>query len=519
MEKLNISPTIGFNYYDVQFRRLTGATQGGFASPGIFNLGNSSEQAKITQDHYHSRILGLFGNLSVGWDDKIFLEYSYRNDWSSTLPDGVGQGLTKDQDFDYHAVGLSAIVSDYLGLSDNPIFNYMKFRAGWGQTGKDATAYALTSLYTVNPLHIDFGQNFVVQAPFAGQSTATRQGQIGNNTLEPELTTTVEVGADFGFLDNKVQLSYTYYNSVHEKQIVTILLPNSSGFTQTTANIGEIENKGHEVGLTLTPINRQENGLRWDLNLTWSRNRNVVNQISQDLDELTYYNSGRGVTQVAKVGHPVGTWKGQVARKTPDGRPIVDDAGAPVYTTTDEVIGNTQPDWLAGLNSTLAFKGFRLGFLFDAREGGTIFSLTKFATEFNGTSLSSITNDRVPFVIPNSVVENDDGTFTPNTTPIPVDVFVDDGNYSRNVIDGSFVKLREVTLGYSIPSSITNTLKMRSASIQLFVKNPRFWLPDVNSYGDPEVNNPVGTATNVSGVESTQTPPSKSYGFNINITF
>lgn len=512
MDKLNISPTIGFNFFDVKLRRLLGETQGGFASPGIFNLGNSQEQAKITQDHFHRRIMGLFGNLSFGWDEKIFLEYSYRNDWSSTLPEG-------NQDFDYHAIGANVILSDYMGLGDNPVFNYLKLRTSYGTTGKDAPAYSLTSLYTVNPQFVDFGQNFIVQAPFAGQPGATRQGLIGNNTLRPELTTTFEVGADMGFFENKVQLSYTYYRSIHTDQIVTIQLPTSSGFTQTTANIGEIENKGHELGLTLTPINNRDNGLRWDVNLTWSRNRNLVNRISDDLDELTYYNSGRGVTQVARVGHPLGTWKGQVARKTPDGRPIVDDAGAPKYTTSDEVIANTQPDWLGGLNSTVEFKGFRLGFLFDARQGSTIFSLTKFATEFNGTSLSSVTNDRVPFVIPNSVVENDDGTFSENTTAIPVDVFVDDGNYSRNVIDGSFVKLREVTLGYSIPSSITNSLKLRNASIQLFVKNPKFWLPDANVYGDPEVNNPTGTATNVTGVESTQTPPSRSYGFNINLTF
>jgi hypothetical protein len=371
----------------------------------------------------------------------------------------------------------------------------------------------------VNPDFVDFGQNYIVKGPFAGQPATTRQGLIGNNTLRPELTTTFEVGADLGFFDNRIQLSYTYYHSIHTDQIVTVKLPTSSGFTETTANIGEIENTGHEISLSATPINNREIGLRWDVNLTWSRNRNLVNRISDDLDELTYYNSGRGVTQVAKVGHPLGTWKGQVARKTPDGRPIVDDAGAPVYTTTDEVIADTQPDWLGGLNSSVEFKGLRLGFLFDVRQGSTIFSLTKFATEFNGTSLSSIKNNRVPFVIPNSVVENEDGTFTPNTTPIPVDTYVDDGNYSRNVIDGSFVKLREVTLGYTLPSSITNPLKLRNASIQLFVKNPKFWLPSVNVYGDPETNNPVGTATNVTGVESTQTPNSRSYGFNINVTF
>jgi hypothetical protein len=211
--------------------------------------------------------------------------------------------------------------------------------------------------------------------------------------------------------------------------------------------------------------------------------------------------------------------KGQVPRYTESGQPIVDANGSPVYTTESQIINDIQPDWLGGVNSSLEYKGVRLGFVLDTRQGGTIYSQTKQMTEFNGTAASSVIYDRKPFVVPNSVVENDDGTFSPNTTAIGVDAFLDDGNYGKYVIDATYVKLREVTLGYSIPKSILSNVKMQQATIQLFVKNPKIWLPSQNSYADPEVNGPVNSTSNANNVETTQIPTSTSLGFNINITF
>lgn len=514
VDKLNMNAIVGFNYYDVKKRVLLGQTQGGFAVPGIFNLGNSLDVPRVTQAHLARRIMGAFANVGFSYDEKIFLEYSGRNDWSSTLPPG-------NQSFDYHALGANVILSEYLGLKDNDYINFLKVRSSYGSSGKDAGVYLLSSLYTNNPQLFDFGSGFIVSTPLAGQPATTRNGLIGNDKLQPELTKTFEIGADFAFLKNRVQLAYTYYHSKHENQIVEAELPRSSGYTVTAVNVGLLENKGHEVALTLTPIN-QPDGLRWDINLTWSKNTSLVKKISDQTDELTILNTGRGVTLVAKEGEPFGSWKGQVKTYSPDGKMIVDANGSPVYTTEAEIAGSTQPDWLGGLSSTLDYKGFRLGFLFDTRQGGQIFSLTKQATEFNGTALTSIKNNRQPFVIPNSVVNtgtDDAPVYVTNETPIAVDNWLDDGNYTKYLIDGSYIKLREVTLGYTIPKSITSKLRMQNASIQLFTKNPKFWLPSENSFADPEVNGPENATSNANGLESTQTPPSRSYGFNLNITF
>lgn len=511
MEKLSVTPTIGVNYYDVRKRQLTGATQGGLAIPGIYNLGNSKDRASVTQNHFARRIIGAFGNIGFAWDNKIFVEYSARNDWSSTLPEN-------SQSFFYQSIGANTIVSDYLGLESNKVINYFKFRASYGTTGKDASPYLLSSLFVNNPTLVEYRDIYLINTPLDGQPGASRDGLIGNSSLKPELTKTLEVGGDFGFFSNKIQLTYTYYKSNHTQQIVIAELPRSSGFTSTPVNIGEIQNTGHELAVTAVPI-ELANGLRWTLNLTWSKNTSLVKKISDDTDELTIWNSGRGVTLVAKEGQPFGTWKGQVARYTDEGQPIVDENGSQTYTTDAQIISSIQPDWIGGLTSTLEYKGFRFGFVLDTRQGGQIFSLTKAATEFNGTSVTTTINDRKPFIIPNSVVENEDGTFSPNTKKVAVDVYVDDGNYSRHLLDASFIKLREITLGYSFPRSILSPLKIKQASINLFVKNPKTWLPGENKFADPEVNGPVSSTSNATGVESTQTPVSKSYGVNLNITF
>jgi hypothetical protein len=514
LENLNVNVTAGSNYYDVNRRVMIGETQGGFAIPGIFNLANSLDLPTVTQVHFARRIIGAFGNVSLGWDDKIFLDASIRNDWSSTLPKG-------NESFKYASVGASVIVSDYLDISDNEYFNYFKFRTSYGTTGKDAVPYLLSNLYLNNPRLVEYQDIYMINTPLNGQPGASRDPLIGNNQLQPELTTTFEIGADLNFLQNKVQLQYTYYNSQHKKQIVTAELPRSTGYFRQPVNIGLMENKGHEVALSAVPID-MPNGLKWDINLTWSQNRSLVVDIideNTEGNELVIWDSGRGVTQVAKEGHPFGTWMGQAPLMTPDGRPIVDANGSQRYTTESVAISSNQPDWLGGLSTGISYKGARLGVLFDTRQGGEFFSLTKAAVEFNGTGMTTIINDRQPFVIPNSVVENGDGSFSDNTSPINVDAYVDDGNYARHLLDGSFVKLREVTLGYQFPKSLISKLKLQQASVQLFAKNPMVWLPSENMYGDPEVNGPVGSTGNASGVESTQTPLSRSYGFNVNFTF
>ena len=509
-EKFGLNTSIGYNIFDRTISNTTAQTQGGLVVPGVYNLGNSRSQPRSDQNDSRYRIMGFFGNAGVSMDNKLFLEYSARADYSSTLP-------VDNQAFFYQAIGASAILSDYLGLKESKNFNFLKLRGSFGTTGKDAGLYLLQSSYAGNPQLAAFGDIYDINFPFNGQTGFSKNGQIGNPNLKPELTTTLELGIDAGFFNDRVGVEYTYFSSKHDDQIVTVSLPRSSGFINTPKNVGQITNKGHEIALNLRPFTNR-NGFYTDFNFTFTTFKNKVVKISDETDELVIWDSGRGVTLVAEEGLPFGTFKGQVPTYDPSGNPIV-AGGLPVYTTIAEPIGNVQPKYIAGLSSKLGYKNLSFNFLLDGRQGSKMFSITKFYSEFNGTALTTTINDRKPFVIPNSVVQNEDGTFSPNTVATLADQYVDDGNWARNVIDASFLKLREVGLTYDLPKSITKRLAMSGASIGIFAKNPKFWLAKENTFADPEANGPGTVQTNITGVETSQTPPSKSFGVNINVQF
>jgi TonB-linked SusC/RagA family outer membrane protein len=508
MPKLKLTATGGLNFFDVNYREVLGETNGGLVVPNVYNLANSKDRASAEQNHFQRRIIGLLGSATFGWDDKIFLTYSARNDWSSTLPED-------NQSFFYQAIGISAVVSDYLDLENSPI-NYIKLRADYGTTGKDAQIHQLSNLYETNPIFRDFGDVYQVKSPLGGQTSITKRPLIGNSELKPELTTTFEIGTDLSFFDGRIEAAYTYYKANSTDQIVQVDLPSSTGYRSTVMNIGEVQNRGHEVTLTLVPLALQ-NSFKWSMNISWSRNRSEIIKVSDQADDLTYWDDGSGVTLKAEVGQPFGSWKGQVKRFTSEGQPIVDANGYHAYTPDIQTVGHVQPDWIGGLVNTFSFKGVSLGVVLDTRQGGMFLSRTKFFTDFNGTSLSSLIGDRKPFVIPNSVVENSDGTFSSNTKEVIANSYLDDGNATRLLIDASFVKLREVTLGYDLPRSLVNKLHLQGLSVRLFAKNLKFWLPEENTFADPEVNGPAGP-TNLQNIESSQTPPSRSYGINLNIT-
>lgn len=508
-KQYGVSASLGYNLFDRNISNTVGETRGGLIVPGIYNLANSAELARSTQADSRYRIMGIFGNAILDWNKKIFVEYSARNDYSSTLP-------VNNQSFFYQGFGASAILSELFDMTSDK-FNFLKVRANYGTTGKDAGLYLLNSVFLGNPLVEDWPDIYDITMPFNGQSGFSRGNQIGNPDLRPELTTTLELGVDAGFFNDRVSLDYTWFRSVHDDQIVVVSLSDASGFGNTPKNVGKIVNKGHEVTLGLRPFTNR-NGFHWDINLNFSTINNVVEKISDETDELVIYDSGRGVTLVAEKGKPFGTFKGTAPRFDPNGNPIV-AGGLPVYTSDAEDLGSIQADWIGGLSTSIGWKNLTLNALLDTRQGNEMFSLTKFYTEFNGTASTTTIFDRKPFIIPNSVVENPDGTYSPNTTETLANAYIDDGNWGRNVLDASFVKLREVGLTYKFSSSVINKIKASDLSLNVFVRNPLIWLSSENTFADPEVNGPGTAQSNISGIETTQTPNSRSYGVSLNLKF
>lgn len=517
-DDFELKATVGYNFFQRNFERLTGNTIGGLVVPGVFNLSNGTEGTVSEQEREKYRIYGVLGNTTLGYKNAAFLEFSIRNDWSSTLP-------KQNNSFLYGAAGASLIFTDLFDIQ-NDVLNYGKLRASYGTTGKDAEPYLLNSVFSGNPDIVNLGDDFSLNFPKNGIPGFTLGNVIGNPELKPELTTTFEAGADLSFFDNIFNVSYTYYKSTHSDQIVEITLPRSTGYTLTSSNVGEMINKGHELTLSLSPLKNVVKGLDFELFANYSTNDNEVIKISEETDELTltqgpFLASYSGVTLVAKEGLPFGTFRALAPLTNDAGQVVVDpNTGFPLYTEDEQYLGSYQPDYLLSFGTNINYKGFGLKVLVDMKEGGTFLSQTKASTEFNGTALHTTDFNREPFVLPNSVIDNGDGTFSANTIEVTEqDYYTNyDAAPSTLLVDASFVKLREVELSYTFPSKFLGDTGIERLRLALYGKNLKFWLPSENTFADPEVNGP-GLTGNSQGIETTQVPSSRSLGVNLQLTF
>jgi hypothetical protein len=344
---------------------------------------------------------------------------------------------------------------------------------------------------------------------------------LGNPRLKSELTTAYEAGTELRFLDDRIGLDFTYYKSVSKNIIVNVPVPGTSGFTSQTANAGTMQNRGIEIALNATPI-LLENSFRWDLNFTFTRNRNRVTEVTNVTPNIGIGGLG-SVALEARVGQPYGSFFGTKMRRDEEGRVVINPAsGFPLLDPVLTTLGNIQPDFLAGASTTLSYKGLALNVLFDTKQGGKFFSNTIGTGYFAGTLKETTAYDRQPFIYPNSVIPNPDGsgTFIPNTT-----VFTDGGfNYWRQVttagenslFDASYVKLREASLSYSLPVAVVSKVKLTGIQFSLIGRNLFLWTPKSQPHIDPEVSS-LGSGNN-QGYEFFAYPSTRSYGASLRLT-
>jgi hypothetical protein len=280
-----------------------------------------------------------------------------------------------------------------------------------------------------------------------------------------------------------------------EGQILPVQIPHSSGYGTFVRNLGKISNKGIELGLTVTPIRTDD--FNWDIRYTFSNNKNEVLELYEGLEEVSLIAFG-GVSYVATVGEPLGTFRGNDYLRTADGKLIVGTTGLPLGSTQKITYGNSQPKYLMGLFNDFNYKGVNFSFGFDYRKGGLMYSYTQRLTQFVGNSENTLYNDRNPFVVPNSVVQtgtNGDGTpiYSENLVPVDVnDIYTywqpntNPGIERTHFFDRTYLKLREVTLGYNLPTSIVGRTPFSGVNISLVGRNLLLWTPEENRLIDPE---------------------------------
>lgn len=477
----------------------------GLVVPGWYSFDNSSGPIITFDALSRRRLVGLYAELNLSYKNLLYIGATARNDWSSTLP-------KQNNSFFYPSVNGSFVFSEL--FKDAPlakIINYGKLRASWAQVGNDADPYLLRTYYAATSINGGFGSTTF---PFNGINGYTLSDAIGNSALKPEITTAAEIGTEINFLDNRISLDLSVYKNKSKDQIIPVPLAPSTGSTQKTLNTGLVENKGIEIGLRGTPI-RTASGLTVELFGTYTKNKNTV--LDLGVADQIVIGGFTGMSIVAAKGRPYGEFYAQDIRRDGNGNVVVDANGLPLSTPTAVYLGSYNPKYQASWGVNAGYKGFTFSLLFDTKQGGKFFSRTRDITDFVGVSEESAAADRLGIVWPGSVTAdpNDATKFIPNTTKYIPENYWTNKPDGQNVLDASYVRLREASLSYRIPKSVLQRTPFGDLTVGLFGNNLALWAK--NKYADPEVNS--GGAGNEQGFDFTAQPSLRNFGFNVRVSF
>jgi TonB-linked SusC/RagA family outer membrane protein len=478
--------------------------------PNIYNFTNTAVNLQVNQFTSSKKINSLYGFGQLGYKNILFLDITGRNDWSSTLP-------VANNSYFYPSATLSAVISDMLNLPSS--FSFLKARAAFAEVGNDTDPYALSNVYNSG-------------VAWGAIQTKSESSRLSNAGLKPERTSSFETGLDLRMFNNKIGIDFTYFDNRTKNQIIPIELDIATGYASRIINAGEIQNKGIEVVLRGNPI-KTANGFSWDFMANFTRTRGKVIELT---DNLTSYSmTGRnGANIQARVGERMGNIYGSGFARVEDvaseyfGQIIHTATGTPITSPTLKLQGNYNPDWMLGLQNNLQYKGLSLGFLFDFRYGGIVVSRTKTIGSTSGQLAETIYGRENGYdlsmegngIVSPGVIRNADGTFKPNTIEITSrnwhNRYYERNNVEAAKYDATYLKLREVTLGYTIPKSVLHRMPIQDVKISLVGRNLFLWTE--NPHFDPETL-AMGGGTLIPGVEDMSFPSTRSIGFNLNVKF
>ncbi len=482
------------NYYKRNYTYV-----GELVVDGVYNLSNSNvSQNAVESEIRKSEMNSLFASAEFGWRNSLFLSGTARNDWSSTLPSNA-------RSYFYPSVSASAVLTELLGVQSR-VLSFGKIRASWAQVGNDADPYQLAQTFRS-------GGSWNGSVPEFYENT-----KIANSTLKPEITTGIELGIDLRFLKGRVGLDVTYYDQTSRNQILAVDISKASGYNQRVLNAGELTNKGIEIVLTGTPV-KLANGFTWETTLNYARNRNKVVELAEGL--TTYIlNTRQGLNSEARAGQPYGTLFGIGFEHAPDGQMIYSN-GLPVVSTNPKVLGNIQPKWTGGWLNSFSYKGITLSALIDAKIGGDFYDEGTGTARWTGQYAETAIG-REEGIIGKGVVNvgsAESPQYVPNNVIVPANTLYGYNNPRRYheavIFDGSYVKLREATVGYALPASLLAGKFIRTAKLSVVGRNLLMLFRN-NPHIDPEVDRFGG---NMQGFAYGELPSSRSLGVNLSLGF
>jgi len=495
---------VGNNIRDIYSTSVSaGATA--LVVPGLYNVSNRVGEATVSSTYSNNRMYAFFGEFNAAYKDYLFLNVTGRNEWVSLL--------NKDnRSYFYPGASLSFVFTDAIPSIKSNLFSSGKVFASANKTGN----------VNLNPYSLETTLSPSTGFPYGNTPGFTVGNTYANPNLTPEFVKSFETGIQLGFLKNRINLDATYVYSKSEGQIVAITTSGATGYTSAFVNAGRVDNNIIELGLRAKVIETSQ--VNWELGLNYTHYNNKVVDLYQGLGEIPLGGYANAAYIYAVKGEQYPVIKTTAYERDPQGRIVVNGTtGVPVRAAALQVQGQTNPDQTFGFNTRVGYKGFSLAAQLDYRTGNVFYNYLGRNMDFTGLSAHSAAYGREPFVVPNSVIKNPDGSYTPNAS-----VKTNYGGFEywysqysqvqeNYTIDATFLKLREISLTYSLPNKLLAKQKVvKAASVGVVGRNLFTQRAKENVFTDPEFNFTEGNSV---GVQDLINPPTRIYGFTLNVSF
>jgi TonB-linked SusC/RagA family outer membrane protein len=524
---------LGQNYFTFTNRaRLSHGS--GFVLPDFLDMSNATSYTN-TETEQRKRTTAFYGEAHLDYMEMLFLTLTGRREVSSTLPPA-------NNSFFYPSAGLAFEFTRLPGFASNRTLNYGKIRLSAAQVGKDAPIQGLQTYFTQASIADGFttGIQFPINGN-AGYQISSTTSVIGNPNLKAEKTNSYEIGADLGFLQNRIVLNATAYSSKSTDVILTVPIAFTTGYASELLNAATINNKGLEVTLTGSPVKTRDFG--WDITINWSRNINKVASLAAGVPKVLIAGFQNGEVD-AIAGKPFGQIYGSVYQRsdpTNMSSPLlINDTkgdpgyGMPIVSAQNAAIGDINPDWTGSITNTFTYKSFIISGQLDIRQGGKIWDGTRGAMSYFGTSQESANNRNAPTTFGGVLGHMDangnvvhyaaDGV-TELSKPGAVNTVVSAYNeyYWQNigssfigpaepsVEDGSFVRIRQLSLGYTLPKDLCQKIHFTNVTVTVFSNNLVIWTKYKGV--DPETS--LAGPANGQGLDYFNNPGTRSYGIRL----
>lgn len=502
---LSASLTLGASY-QTQFVNTTGYSGGTFILrelPQLSNTTSATRDGSFGWSEQETQSVFAFGQFN--WRDIVYVDWTGRNDWSSTLP-------VDSNSFFYPSVSTSFVFADAFELTSD-ILSYGSVRAAWAQAGAAGSPYQLSGAYGLGN-------------QFQGQPTASFTNSLPFIDLKNELSTSVEFGTDLRFFGNRLHIDATYYAASTENQILSISIPSSSGYTSSRLNAGEIKNSGFELMVSGSPL-MNPGGLQWDVTVTYAANKNEVVELVEGVDRFLI-GSGRNIRVFADPGQPFGAMyaPNRWLRDNQGNRIIDPSSGLPIKESGEFLVGNAQPDWTGGIMNSINYRGLSVSALVDIRMGGKIFAASNVWEALYGTGQRTLEGRDGTFVAEGVVGQRGaDGTWTSTGTPNSQQINAQDywtltasqetAVTEEFLHDASYIAMRELSIGYTLPTSMISSLGLSNVTVSVSGRNLFYFLRHTDGYSPEAAQFTLGNSG--FGIENASYPMARTIGFNLNV--